>query len=289
MSTIPEHLALLPDDVAAKHLTIAALQGREPFQTVAIDRSCEALPAEVRWATEPMCDLLDEAIKRFDDDAPRTAADAWLAPRLHATLRLTRREAADNRLWNHLALRVAPQYIFWRHQGRSSREQSVPTVNRNRFSGPFYSQAFARLWWAAELFRDGYDYRPVVTACGNQDVLNTVLRLEIILHRPVAQALIRLLEQGVVRTGRDVNALAQAVNVTGTTLMFEAIAPDADPDPDAYRSWIESVGDGLVPLDSLPDGPDDGRAPLGAVKTLVPLFERLFADAPVRGRTAVSE
>ncbi|MEU8270136.1 DUF6339 family protein [Sphaerisporangium sp. NPDC049002] len=285
----PEYFALLLDEVAAKHLTVAVLQGCETLQDLAIDRSCEALPAETRWATEPVCDLLEEAVKRFDDDAARTAADAWLAPRLHAALRLTRGEAADSRLWNHLALRVAPHYVFWRHQGRSSLVQPVPTVNRSRFSGPFYSQAFARLWWAAELFRDGYDYRPAVTACGNQDVLNTVLRLEIILHRPVAQALLRLLEQGTVRTGRDVNALAQAVNVAGTTLMFEAIAPDADLDPDAYRSWIESVGDGLVPLDSLPDGPDDGRAPLGAVKALVPLFERLFADAPVRGRTAASE
>lgn len=43
----------------------------------------------------------------FAFDEERTRADAWLAPRLHATLRLTRQEAADRRLWNHLALAVA--------------------------------------------------------------------------------------------------------------------------------------------------------------------------------------
>ncbi|MBG0814839.1 DUF6339 family protein [Planomonospora sp. ID82291] len=281
-TTTPERLALLPDEIAAKHLTTAVLQGLEPLRTTAIDRSCEPLSPEVRWATEPIRELFDEAMKRFDDS--RTGADAWLAPRLHATLRLTRREAADNRLWNHLALRMAPDYVFWRHPGRPSQNHPVPTVNRSRFSGPFYSQAFARLWWSAELFRDGYDYRPAVLACGNQDVLNTALRLEVILHRPVAQAMLRLLGNETARTGRDINALAQAVNSAGTTLFFEAIAPDAAPDPDAYRDWIEELRSSLPPLEALPNGPDDGKVPLSAVNALVPLFERLFAEAPVRGK-----
>ncbi|GLZ08901.1 hypothetical protein Acsp03_63670 [Actinomadura sp. NBRC 104412] len=282
MSTTPERLALLPDEVAVGFLTTAVLQEREPLPMAAIDKACEPFPDEPRWSAEPVRELIIEAMKRFGDE--RTDADAWLAPRLHATLRLTRREASEAGLWNHLALRVAPDYVFWRHLGRSAGVQGVPTVNRNRFCGPYHSQAFARLWWAAELFRDGYDYGPSVVACGNQDVLNTVLRLEVILHRPTAQAILHLLSDGTVRTGRDVNALAQAVNAAGTTLFFEAIAPDADPDPDAYLAWIEELDTTHVPLDDLPHGPDDGRAPLGAVNTLVPIFKRLFAEAPVRGK-----
>jgi hypothetical protein len=283
VSGIPERLALLPDEAAAKFLTTAVLQESETLPAAAIDRACLPIEQERPWTAESVRDILDEAMKRFDADS-RTAADAWLAPVLHATLRLTRREAADTRLWNHLALRVAPDYVFWRHPGRPSDRQPIPTVNRSRFSGPFYSQTFARLWWAAELFRDGFDYRPAVVACANQDVLNTVLRLEIILHRPTAQAMLRMLAAGTIRTGRDVNALAHAVNATGTTLAFEAIAPDAPPDPDAYRDWIEGIGSALVPMETLPDGPDDGRAPIAAVNALVPLFQKLFAEAPVRGK-----
>ncbi len=282
MNELPERLALLSDKAASTLLSTAVLQNREPLPIAAIDLASTPLGAELRWAAAPVRDLVDEAMKRFADS--RTAADAWLAPVLHATLRLTRREAADSRLWNHLALRVAPDYVFWRHPGRASDREPVAMVNRSRFSGPFHSQTFARLWWAAELFRDGYDYRPAVIACKNQDVLNTVLRLEVILHRPTAQAMLRLLDGGPVRTGRDVNALAQAVNSAGTTLAFEGIAPDAAPDVDAYRAWIEDLDGALVPLNTLPDGPDDGRAPLRAVDELVPVFERLFADAPVRGR-----
>jgi hypothetical protein len=282
MNGLPERLALLSDETAGKLLTADVLQEQEPLPTAIIDKASTPLGDERRWTTEPVRELIDEAMKRFDNAT--TAADAWLAPVLHSTLRMTRREAADSQLWNHLALRIAPDYVYWRHPGRPSTFQPVPTVNRSRFSGPFYSQTFARLWWAAELFRDGYDYQPVVLACGNQDVLNTVLRLEVILHRPTAQAILRLLGKEIVRTGRDVNALAQAVNTAGTTLVFESIAPDVPPDLDAYRAWMEELDSALVPLNTLPDGPDDGRAPLGAVNALVPLFEELFAEAPVRGK-----
>jgi hypothetical protein len=282
MNNLPERLAILPDHAAATFLTTAVLQDRGPLSAAAIDAMSRPLDDASRWEVAPIRELLDEAMKRFNDK--RTDADAWLAPVLHATLRITRREAADSGLWNHLALRVAPDYVVWRHIGQPTDKKPIPEVNRARFTGPFYSQAFARLWWAAELFRDGDDYKLVLLAWGNQDVLNTILRLEVILHRPTAQAILRLLRTGSVRTGRDVNALGQAVNTAGTTLMFESIAPDSPPDVDAYRAWMDDLDSTLVPLDSLPNGPDDGRTPPNSVDALVPLFERLFSEAPVRGK-----
>ncbi|MGW2216992.1 DUF6339 family protein [Nonomuraea sp. NPDC001684] len=280
MIGIPERLAHLPNEFAIKLLSTAVLQEREALPTTAIDRV--AKPAS--WHAEPVRRLADEAMKRFAS-AARTSADAWLAPMLHATLRLTRRQAADSGLWNHLALRIAPDYVFWRHPGRPSPRQPVPMVNRERFVGAFHSQAFARLWWAAELFRNGADYRPVVIACGNQDMLNTALRMEVILHRPTAQAMLHMLSTDIIRTGREVNALAQAVNAAGSTLMYEALAPAPVPDADAYLDWIAELSDVLVPYDSLPDGPNDGRVPASAVGSLIPLFKDLYAQAPIRGRT----
>ena len=270
MSDVPNKLGLLPDDAAVKFLTAGVLANAESLPQAAIERA--STPTD--WDAEPVRDLFVEAMKRFQP-TERTAADAWLAPGLHSTLRLTRREAADSRLWNYLALRLAPDYVFWRHLSHRS-----ASVTRTRFVGPFYSQAFARLWWAAELFRDGPDYEPVVVACGNQDVLNTVLRLEVIQHRPTAQAIIRLLATQVVRTGREVNALAQAVNTAGATLSYEALAPDDPRDPDAYRDWIEALEGALVPFDSLPYGPEDGRVRQQSVDTLATLFKQLFTDAP---------
>ena len=279
MTDTPDRLALLPDEAATSFLTTGVLQEREPLPFAAIDQRTS--PAT--WAAEPIRELFDEAMKRFDSET-RTAADAWLAPVLHATLRLTRRDASDSMLWNHVALRVASDYVFWRHQGRPTERKPVPSVNRNRFCGPFHSQAFARLWWAAELFRDGPDYGPAVAACGNQDMLNTALRLEVILHRPAAQAILRLLSTGRVRTGREVNALVQAVNMAGSSLAYESIAPDEEQDVDAYADWVDDLAGELVSFDSLPDGPEDGRTPIRSVEALLPLFDQLFTEAPVRGR-----
>lgn len=264
-------LGLLSNEAAARFLTTGVLENREPLPFSAIDQVSEP----TTWGAEPVRQLFDEAMKRFTP-VERTSADAWLAPVLHATLRLTRREASDSRLWNFLALRLVPDYVYWRHLSRGN----PPTVARTRFSGPFHSQAMARLWWAAELFRDGADYGPVVVACSNQDVLNTVLRLDVILHRPTAQAMIRLLATDVVRTGRQVNALAQAVNTAGSTLSYEAYAPDNPRDVDAYRDWIEELAGVLVPYDSLPSGPPDGRVRSTSIETLVTLFQQLIAESP---------
>ncbi|MEO3807956.1 DUF6339 family protein [Sphaerisporangium sp. B11E5] len=264
-------LGLLSNEAAARFLTTGVLENNEPLPSSAIDQMSE----RSAWEAEPVRQLFDEVTKRFTP-TERTSADAWLAPVLHATLRLTRREASDSRIWNYLALRLAPDYVYWRHLSRGN----PPTVSRARFSGPFHSQAMARLWWAAELFRDGPDYGPVVAACSNQDVLNTVLRLDVILHRPTAQAIIRLLTADVVRTGRQVNALAQAVNTAGSTLSYEAYAPDNPRDVDAYRDWIEELMGVLVPYNSLPTGPPDGRVRSTSVGTLTTLFKQLLAESP---------
>ncbi|TKK85796.1 hypothetical protein FDA94_24510 [Herbidospora galbida] len=269
-------LGSLPDAAAAKFLTTGVLENSEPLPRAAIDKISETTQREA----EPVRQLFDEAMKRHTP-AERTSADAWLAPVLHATLRLTRREASDPGLWNYLAIGLAPEYVYWRHMSRGN----PPTVSRTRFSGPFYSQAFARLWWAAELFRDGPDYGPVAVACANQDVMNTVLRLEMILHRPTAQAIIRLLATNVIRTGRQVNALAGAVNTAGGTLSYEALAPDAARDGDAYRDWIEELAGELVPYDTLPSGPADGRARPASVDVLSTLFKQLYTEIPAGRET----
>lgn len=228
-------------------------------------------------------------MRRFED-GERTSADAWLAPRLHATLRMTRREAADPQLWNYLALRAAPDYVQWRHRSRPAHGGAAATVQAARYSGPFYTQAFARLWWAAELFRDGADYGPVVVACSNQDVLNTVLRLEMVNHRPTAQAFVALIQKGAIRNGREANAAAKAVNAAGSTLSYESIAPDFQPDSAGYRAWIESLDDApAVSYTRVPEGPPDGGVDLDQVDILVPLFDKLFDRSTVRGRTVAGE
>ncbi|WP_406096624.1 DUF6339 family protein [Streptomyces sp. NBC_01013] len=284
---LPERLAFLADLNAARYLTEGLLTGKEDVPAIALNKVAEPLPGdEARGALMPVRDLVDDAMHAFRDEKV-TAADAWLAPRLHATLRLTRREAADRRLWNYLALGVAPDYVVWRHMSEPKKESlgEAGRVAATRFRGASYTQAFARLWWAAELFRNGSDYGPVVTVCAHQDMLNTGLRLDAIDHRPTALALARLIERGTVSTGREINALARVVNASAATLMYDVVAPDVERDGRPTAQWIEAAESApAVPRRALPEGPDEERAPEDAVTALADHFGELFAGAPVRGR-----
>ncbi|MFD5915307.1 DUF6339 family protein [Kitasatospora sp. NPDC058201] len=285
----PDRLALLPATAAAKHLTTAVRSGHERLPQVALLRASEALEdGSGRWDVAPVREVLDEAIHRFD--VP-TDADAWLAPRLHATLRMTRAEAARPALWNFLALVVAPDYVLWRHLPRGEAKNGEPrAVSAPRFTGVHYSQAFARLWWAAEVFRDGYDYRPVEIACRNQDMLNTALRLDALDHRPTALAMVRVLkglaESGVTRLGDRVNALCTAVNVAGSTLMYDVLAPDDPVDPAALVEWIKEADSApAVPWDRLPDGPPEEAVRRDSVDHLTLMFQQFSEAAPLRDRS----
>jgi hypothetical protein len=280
----PDVLGFLPDAAVTKHLSHVIQAGQDFFVPSGLRKAVDGLlEDEPRWRAEPVRVLVNEAMHRFEDQ--RLKADAWLAPRLHATLRMTRAEAADSRLWNYLALLVAPDYVVWRHR---SKKHGI--AKATRFSGMHYVQAFSRLWWAAELFRDGADYRPVVTSFAYQDVVNSIMRLDIVDHRPTAAALIRIVErlvgEGVARPSDYINALSKAVNTAGSTLIFDVIAPDTPVDNDVLHHWIaDSAHAPEVPWDRLPDGPDDGAVDSGAVDVLVPMFEKLLAEAPRRVRT----
>ncbi|MDI9952870.1 DUF6339 family protein [Rhodococcus sp. IEGM 1305] len=279
---IPHALGLLPSSVVTKHLGRGVQSGIEPPATATLMKSAVMkAESQSRWRTRPIRELLDEAMNRYE--GKRAAADEWLAPRLHATLRMTRHEAANEELWNFIALVVAPDYVVWRHKGAAV---AAPA----RFSGAHYTQAFSRLWWAAELFRDGRDYAPVEVACRVQDALNTTMRLDVIDHRPTAQAILRivnrLLSENTSHVGDYVNTLSSAVNTAGSTLVYDVLAPDAFVDDDALQVWIDAV-ENMPPVlwGILPEGPDDGYTNAQSVSTLVSLFEGLMADAPRRKRS----
>ncbi|MDH6140460.1 hypothetical protein P3T35_002468 [Kitasatospora sp. GP30] len=290
-SYFPERLALLPNAEVAEFLTEGLLTGREDVPSIKLNQATEPLPnTDRRGDLQPIRDLAEDAMAYCRHSGLKvTQADAWLAPRLHAALRLTRREAADPGCWNYLALGVAPDYVIWRHLPEP-KDGKVARVAADRFRGQYHKQAFARLWWAAELFRDGSDYDPVVTACGNQDILNTALRMSVINHRPTAQAIVQLVVKGVITTGREVNALAGAINAAAATLMYDVIAPDVERDSRSLLDWIDEAEIARqVSRNVLPTGPREEPAPEPAVSVLVDYFADLFADAMVRGREESEE
>ncbi|GAA4912193.1 DUF6339 family protein [Streptomonospora salina] len=279
---VPEHIGRLPDREAVGHLTEEVLLGAQAPPQKALAAACRAPGSSRDLRAGPVREVVQTAMDRFA--ASPTESDAWLAPRLHASLRLLRSEAADTELWNFVALLVAPDYVRWRW-GATTADGAPKPVNRDRFRGPNHTQAFARLWWAAEVFRNGDDYRSVAKACTNQEFFHNILRLDLVHHRTMAQALIRFAERRSLAQTREINALSRAVNAAGSTLVYEALAPDSPRDTGAYRDWTDEADEIYLPYGSLPKGPDDGRVAEDAVEVLLPLVDELYAEASVRGRT----
>ena len=120
----------------------------------------------------PLNDLMshlrrDVDAGRWTDEHPELS-DSWLAPRVHSALRLTRAEASDRGTWHWLAVGRHSWYVEFRWTGKEG-------VNDARWLGPIHKQALARLWWGAELFRNGPDYAPVQALFARQDLPNSYL------------------------------------------------------------------------------------------------------------------
>src|SRR4051794_2874114 len=72
-------------------------------------------------ALDALAALLAEFDRRREHDWPtvsdRPKSDSWLAPRLHACLRLSRAQASDKGVWHWLAVALGSSYVEWRWGG----------------------------------------------------------------------------------------------------------------------------------------------------------------------------
>jgi hypothetical protein len=224
---------------------------------------------------ELVTDVVNAACERFADDPP--ISDRWLAPRLHATLRLTRHEAADSGIWAWMAVDLFADYVRWRWKGRRSadaEERTVPPTKR--FVGGERDNALARLWWGAELFRDGADYAPVERAFRMQDVPNTWLALNAVHHRAAAQAAIGILPG---LNSKQINRLSTALDHVLTTIQLDAVAPVPGPDLIAIEEWIsETPESDIILADELPPGPQEDPIDPGAVIRVGGLIREVAAS-----------
>lgn len=185
------------------------------------------------------------------------ATDRWLAPRLHWALRLTRREASDREMWAYLANYHFPlEYVAWRWG-----DGDVAKVNDLRWRGPIHKQAFARLWWSAELFRNGSDYSPVEQLLVNQDFPNSYVHRVFARSRPMALGLLDAVStalEGRDPTSDQINDVARRVNLTLGAASVDIATGFHRDDVATYRAWVDDVPLLDQGWTSLPIGPPDG-------------------------------
>lgn len=241
---------------------------------------------------EPVRVFLDEAMRRYSP-ANAASSDSWLGPRLHAALRLSRREAGNRDVWRFLGVWAA-DFVRWRFGPAADEEDVDRAAKTERFLGPTSKHALARLWWMAEVFRDGNNYSTAALALTNQDIVNNLFRMSISNHRPTALAALAVLpasEDGMsLPDGRRANALAKATNAAASTLLLDLIGPDAELDVSSRRQWenVRADFDPRIYFDDLPEGPDDGETPPESIDQMKILLTQLLNEAPIRGRKTAS-
>ncbi len=270
-SHIPELAA-----VATNLVSVAWRDGRESVDFsdhVSAFRRDDGLPDLALDALQP---VVAEAMDRFDAD--RQESDAWLAPRVHSALRMSRREAARRGVWRHIGMIAHPEYVRWRWGSGEG------TATPERFHGDATRQAFARLWWGAEQFRDGANYEPVGNAFRSQDLMNNLFRMDICHHRPTAQAAVRVLfpDGGDARAADDANPLSKAANLAATTLMVDILAPDVQLDFAARTDWMMADIDPFLIIESVGEGPADPPVPVASIAAMSEHLAQLLDGAPSR-------
>ncbi len=244
-------------------------RGVEP--TVSAEPFLEDLNLDREISSEPLRSVIDEAKRRY----PPERSDAWLAPRVHATIRLTRREAGDKRLWNYLTIVAFPDYVRWRFFDASKPEEPVPL---DRFLGEDSKNALARLWWAAELTRNGNDYSPTMEALTLVRFFVSWQPMDFMHHRPAALAATRFLKgfnSGKGATAPQSEALSKAFNLTLTTLSLDTLCDNPAVDAESLRDWCVEPVDETKMMQELPLGPDEGPVPEEAIYRVEAVLQRL--------------
>jgi hypothetical protein len=211
----------------------------------------------------PLQEVIAEAMKRFPEHEPQKS-DPWLGPRVHATVRLTRREAADKRIWEYLTVVEFPHYVRWRWANLDNLDKLVP---QDRFFGEDSKNALARLWWASELTRNGSDYKRSAIALGISRFSVSWLHLILAHHRAAALAVVDFLHtyQNKGATDTQGQVMAKATNVALRTLCLDALAASPPTDAEAVRKWIAEKIDETTMMDELPRGPDEAVVPEGDI------------------------
>lgn len=148
-----------------------------------------------------------------------TAMDAAMAIDLHKALPITRRQASDTRFWAWLGLEYSPDFVAWRWKPSGE----LPKRSRERFCGNRVRQTFARIWWAAELTRDGDNYdltTKMVNLPGFQDIYEALFGRAFGNYRPALAAFIDVTGQ---KSEKFIRDFAKQLGYALTTTTLETM------------------------------------------------------------------
>jgi len=198
-------------NTGASFITDEYLKNSEP-DPITLPEALDQLSQDISLASFNRA--VDEGMQRFPDDPP--SGDAWLSEQIHLALRLPRSVAMDIRIWQFLTCIAHPEYVRYRWGGTGK-------VSKERFLGGIKRNAFARLWWAAEIMKEGDDYSGIAPCFESQDLYEAVFGRSFSKFPSAAKAFveaIRSQERNIVRE------VAKDFNFMLSTFVLEDLAEE---------------------------------------------------------------
>jgi Family of unknown function (DUF6339) len=181
------------------------------------EAACERFLEEPERAVE--LDELGAAIDWLLRNTERYDAriDQLAAPLVHGALPLSRREAGQPGVWRFLALVAFPELIRHRWEARTW------STTRTRYWSPGTrpdSNAFARLWWIAELTRDGQSYALTDEVLARQPLTTPIFVRKFSSYRPAVAAFVQVMRNS---TPAEIERVAKELNGRLSTLVLESL------------------------------------------------------------------
>lgn len=257
---------MLPEKIGSDFDLSTLTSARAPLSEWVGNVEVETIDTEALLALAGCVDLTKNR-----SDTEKNALDAWLAPRLHASLRVSRRVASSPEFWRWVALELASPIVIARFRDGDG-------VSKWRYTGKLFRNAISRLWWAAEMVRNGSDYSLVAHTFGRTRTAQFALELGYSHYPPAAMGFVRVAE------GRDggpklddsqMNNLSVAINALLSTRVLEACDLGSKGSDYDTGWWTAKAKPEEVLSGHLPVGPLDGRVEDGVLGALTRWFRDL--------------
>lgn len=241
-------------------------------------------------------DYLETAGEEFDPDLikavfemalssekGRFEVDRSLAARFHYVFRISRRTAGDRGVWAWLATTICRPYVVWRFADEG-------TVWAPRYYGDPLRNGVSRLWWAAEMTRNGPSYEHVPIVLNRVRTAEFALELRYSWYRAAAIAFTRVAE-GIDGNRRlldpEMKALSKSINAYLSLTGLEAMGLSQDENgefDEDWRSHLPSLAEATEVEVTALSGPRDGFVSSEAIKELERWF-RAIADVAIETDT----
>lgn len=210
--------------------------------------------------------------------------DPWLAPRLHCALRIPRRLAVDGAIWTWLALNCH-EFIEARFR------QPNRKIHPWRYYGGWSRNGLSRLWWGAEMTRNGPSYDDVKHCFARTRTAQFALELMYSWHRPAAIAFCRVAEgvNGERLTDARARGLSTRLRVLLSLHCLESMgSKELDAEEEFDEDWAQhapSLASLMGDLGTL-KGPSTGACDESAIDALAVWYREVLAMSGVQEITA---